>query len=105
MDTDAVNACINAENLDEGYCFPARIDDVAILENAININPDGEKAYYYLGCLFYDRFGYDRAMNLWEKAIAINPEYGKAFRNLALVYFDKKEDFLSAKLCMETALK
>lgn len=101
----AVVSCINAEKLDEGYCFPARIDDILVLENAININSNGEKAYYYLGCLFYDRFGYDKAMKLWEIAIEINPQYGKAFRNLALVYFDKKEDFLSAKLCMETALK
>lgn len=101
----AVNACKQAESLDEGYCFPSRIDDIAILKNAININPDGEKAYYYLGCLYYDRFGYEKAMQLWEHAIGINPRYGKAFRNLALVYFDKKEDFLSAKMCMEAALK
>ena len=102
---EALNTCQKAEKLDEGYCFPARIDDIAVLENAINLNPKGEKAYYYLGCLFYDRFGYDKAMKLWEKAIEINPQYAKAFRNLALVYFDKKEDFLGAKLCMETALK
>lgn len=104
-DINAVKSCKNAEMLDEMYCFPSRIDDIAVLENAISINPDGEKAYYYLGCLYYDRFGYDKAMNLWENAIEINPQYAKAFRNLSLVYFDKKEDFSSAKMCMETALK
>ncbi len=100
----ALESITSAESYDEGYCFPARLDDVAVLQNAIKINPMGSKAYYYLGCLYYDRFGYDVAMKLWEKAIDINPQYAKAFRNLALVYFDKKGDFLSAKECMEKAL-
>lgn len=101
----AVNGIRVAESMDEGYCFPSRIDDIAVLENAIALNPQGEKAYYYLGCLYYDRFGYEKAMKLWETAIGINPQYAKAFRNLALVYFDKKEDFLGAKVCMEKALE
>ncbi len=94
-----------AEGYDEGYCFPARLDDIAVLKNAIAINGSDPKAYYYLGCLFYDRFGYDTAISLWEFAIERNPEYGKAYRNLALAYFDKKGDFLSAKTCMEKALQ
>ena len=105
-DTKAAKAaCEKAEGLEEEYCFPSRIDDIAILENAISINPDGEKAYYYLACLYYDRFAYDKAIELWEKSIELNPRYAKAFRNLALAYFDKKEDFLSAKMCMEAALE
>ena len=68
-----------AQRLDKGYCFPSRIDDIAILENAARIHPDGEKAYYYLGRLYYDRFGYEKEMALWERAVQINPRYGKAF--------------------------
>ncbi len=94
-----------AESYDEGYCFPSRLDDIAVLENAITINADGAKAYYYLGCLYYDRFGYDKAMKLWENAIAIDEKYAKAYRALALAYFDKKGDFLGAKICMEKALE
>ncbi|HCB95533.1 MAG TPA: DUF5107 domain-containing protein, partial [Ruminococcus sp.] len=94
----------SAEAQDTGYCFPSRLDDIAVLENAISKNPDGDNAYYYLGCLFYDRFAFDKATELWEKCIALNPKHPKAFRNLALSYFDKKGDFLSAKECMETAL-
>lgn len=100
----AIKAIKSAEAMDEEYCFPSRIDDIAVLENAIKLCEDTAKANYYLGCLYYDRFGYDKAITLWENAVSINPEYAKAYRNLALAYFDKKQDFLGAKVCMEKAL-
>lgn len=104
-EADKAQACVKlAESYDEGYCNPSRLDDIAVLKNAIAINPDGAKAYYYLGCLNYDRFCYDAAMALWECAIARDEKYGKAYRALALAYFDKKQDFLSAKICLEKAL-
>lgn len=94
-----------AESLDEGYCFPSRIDDIIVLEKAMELNPTGAKAYYYLGCLHYDRFNYDKAIALWEEAIACAPTYAKALRNLALAYFDKKQDYMGAKVCMEKAME
>lgn len=94
-----------AESLDEGYCFPSRIDDIIVLEKAMELNPTGAKAYYYLGCLNYDRFNYDKAIALWEEAIACAPTYAKALRNLALAYFDKKQDYMGAKVCMEKAME
>lgn len=94
-----------AESLDEGYCFPSRIDDIIVLEKAMELNPTGAKAYYYLGCLHYDRFNYDKAIALWEEAIACEPTYAKALRNLALAYFDKKQDYMGAKVCMEKAME
>ena len=101
----ALDELKKAEKYDEGYCFPARLEDIVVLKNAIDLNPAGAKAYYYLGCLFYDRFGYGTAIDLWETSIMWNPQYGKAYRNLALAYFDKKGDFLGAKECMEQALR
>lgn len=94
-----------AESLDEGYCFPSRIDDIIVLEKAMELNPTSAKAYYYLGCLNYDRFNYDKAIALWEEAIACAPTYAKALRNLALAYFDKKQDYMGAKVCMEKAME
>lgn len=95
----------SAEAQETGYCFPSRLDDIPVLENAILKNSGGDNAYYYLGCLYYDRFAFEKATKLWEKCIALNPKHPKAFRNLALSYFDKKGDLLSAKMCMETALE
>ncbi len=93
-----------AEKQDTGYCFPARVEDIPVLQNAIDHN-SGDNAYYYLGCLYYDRFSYEQAISLWEKCVELNPKHPKAFRNLALSYFDKRQDFLSAKACIEIALE
>ncbi len=94
----------SAEAQDTGYCFPARVEDIPVLKNAI-AHESGDNAYYYLGCLCYDRFAYEEAIELWEKCIELDPKHPKAFRNLALAYFDKRGDFLSAKACIETALE
>ncbi len=93
-----------AEAQDTGYCFPARVEDIPVLKKAIE-HESGDNAYYYLGCLYYDRFAYEQAITLWEKCIEKNPRHPKAFRNLALAYFDKRGDLLSAKACIEIALK
>lgn len=96
---------LEAEAMGTGYCFPARNDDIAVLNYAMSVNPEGDNAPYYLGCLYYDKFAYEQAIELWERTISLNPKHEKAFRNLALAYFDKREDFLSAKVCMEKALE
>lgn len=96
---------LEAEAMDTGYCFPARNDDITTLNYAMKVNPEGDNAPYYLGCLYYDKFAYEQAIGLWESAISLNPNHAKALRNLALAYFDKREDFLSAKMCMEMAME
>lgn len=101
----AMKAIAKAEAMDEGYCFPSRLDDVAVLKNAIQLNEKGAKAKYYLGCLYYDKFRYEDAITLWEEAVENDPKYAKAYRNLAQGYFDNRKDFYGAKVCMEKALE
>ncbi|WP_334319135.1 tetratricopeptide repeat protein [Termitidicoccus mucosus] len=101
----AAEYCKKADSQDTGYCFPSRLEDMAALECGIALYPAGANAYYYLGCLYYDKFRYDAAMSCWEKAIERNGGHAKALRNLALAYFDKKGDFISAKTRMEKALE
>ena len=93
-----------AEALDTGYCFPSRIDDVLVLEDAIKAE-SGANAYYYLGCFMYHNERYDMAIELFEKCISIDETHAKAYRNLSLLYFDKKGDAAAAKTCMEKALE
>ena len=90
--------------LDTGYCFPNRIDDIAVLK-FISDNTKSANAHYYLGCLYYDRFRYDDAKDEWEKCVALDKTHGKAYRNLALYYFDKAKNGALAKECLENALK
>jgi tetratricopeptide (TPR) repeat protein len=101
----AAECCKKADSQDMGYCFPSRLEDIAALECGIARFPEGANAYYYLGCLYYDKSRHDEAVSCWEKAVERNGGHAKAHRNLALAYFDKKGDFLSAKSHMEKALE
>ena len=102
---DGSEALAFAASLDTGLCFPARLEDIAVLKYAIENNPADANACYYLGCLYYDRFRYDEAVAMWEQCISRDCTHAKALRNLALAYFDKRGDAASARVCMERALK
>ena len=54
------------------YCFPARLEDIAILQTAIEVNPKDARAPYYLGNLFYDRRRHEEAIYLWERSAALD---------------------------------
>lgn len=93
-----------AEAANTGYCFPAQLMDIPVLQFAI-ARHSGANAPYYLGCLFFDRSRYDEAIDCFEACIRMNPAHAKALRNLALLYFDRKHDAAAARICMEAALK
>jgi tetratricopeptide (TPR) repeat protein len=88
-----------------GYCFPSRLEDILVLKNAISTDSSGANAYYYLGCLCYDKFRYTDAAKAWENCVANDSSHGKAWRNLSLYYFDKANDAVRARICLEKALE
>ena len=94
-----------AESMDTGYCFPSRLEDIAVLDYAIKNDGTAANACYYLGSLYYDRFRYTDAANIWEEGLKRDNTHGKIWRNLALYYFDKAGKAEKAKECLENALK
>ncbi len=101
----AVAFAVNANAQDTGYCFPNRLEDIAVLKKATALDKDGANAYYYLGCLYYDRFRYEDAAAAWETCVEKAPDHGKAWRNLSLYYFDKAGDADKARVALENAMK
>ena len=93
-----------AEAIDTGYCFPSRLEDVAVLCYVIENDKTAANACYYLGSLYYDRFRYKDAADIWEEGLKRNGEHGKIWRNLALYYFDKADEPEKAKDCLEKAM-
>lgn len=93
----------NAAKADPVYCFPNRLEDVIILENAMKLNPADSKAPYYLANLFYDKRQYEEAIRLWEMAIEKDGHYPTAYRNLAIAYYNKKSDYKKALDYLEKA--
>lgn len=70
------------------YCFPARIEDIAVLEAAIAANPADGRAPCYLGDLFYDCRRHAEAIRMWERAVAVDPSWSIPWRNLGIGYFN-----------------
>lgn len=85
------------------YCFPNKLEDIAVLQHAEEIYPEGAKAYYYLGCLYYDKLQFEKAIGLWEKAECMDKTFPTVLRNLAIAYYNKRKEPEKAKEKLEKA--
>ncbi|MBQ8092766.1 MAG: DUF5107 domain-containing protein [Clostridia bacterium] len=92
-----------AAGADPLYCFPNRLEDIAVLQSAIMHSAADAKAPYYLGCLWYDRRQYDDAIACWEASIRLDDTYPTAWRNLSLACYNKRNDPEKALYCLEQA--
>jgi tetratricopeptide (TPR) repeat protein len=87
------------------YCFPARLDEILILQSAIAANPSDALAPYYLANLFYDRRRHEEAITLWEKSARRNPRFSIVWRNLGIAYFNIRHDPRKACAAYDKALR
>ena len=71
------------------YCFPHKIEDMMVLESAINNNTSDAKAHYYLGNYWYARRQYTEAIKCWEKSMQLDDTFPTVLRNLSLAYHNK----------------
>ena len=92
-----------AERQSSDYCFPNRAEDVIALEAAKRANPQGARAPYYLGCLYYAARQYDLAIENWERSAELDPKFPTVWRNLALGRFNKQDRQQEALEYMERA--
>ena len=94
-----------AEQADSACCFPNRLEDVVALEAAKAKHPQGARAPYYLGCLYYDKRQYDLAIGNWELSARLDPRFPTVWRNLALARFNKQDRKDEAVEYMERAFR
>lgn len=92
-----------ADSACSDLCFPHRLEDILVLELAKALCPTLPKAYYYLGCLWYDKKQYDLAIENWEASRDLDSSFPTAHRNLALAYYNKLGDAENAVTELETA--
>ena len=94
-----------AEHISSYCCFPNRLEDILALRCANKVNPSGAKAYYYLGCLYYDKRQYDVAVEAWEESARLDETFPTVWRNLALAAFNKQHQPEKALKYMERAFQ
>ena len=79
------------ENAAADGCFPHRTEDYIVLKSLAE-EYHLAMAYYYLGCLLYDRRVYDESIEDYEESIlAGSPDFPTVHRNLALAYYNVKK--------------
>jgi tetratricopeptide (TPR) repeat protein len=94
-----------AAALPPDYCFPARLEEIAILETAMRVNPHDARAPYYLGNLLYDRRRHDEAIRLWERSAKLDPSFSIVWRNLGIGYFNIRKQPAKARSAYDRALR
>ena len=81
-----------AATADPAYVFPSRLEELLLLEAAIERNPLDARAPYYLGNLLYDRRRHEEAIKLWGRAAELDPQFPTAWRNLGFGYYNIRHD-------------
>ena len=94
-----------ASVLPADYCFPSRLEEIAVFEAAMRANPRDAKAPYYLGNLFYDRRRHDEAISLWEKSAKLDGNFSVVWRNLGIGYFNIRKNAKLARAAYERAFR
>jgi len=87
------------------YCFPSRLEDIAILEAAMAANSADSRAPYYLGNLLYDRRRHKEAIRLWEKSVQLDGRFSVVWRNLGIGYFNIQGNPTKARAAYNRAFK
>ncbi len=65
---------------------------LALLEQAIKLDPTAKVAYNSLGNVYYRQRRYQQALAMYQKALAIDPDYAKARTNLGSTYMQLAMD-------------
>lgn len=92
-----------AERMAPDYCFPNRFECVPALRLAMELNPGGARAPYYLGNFWRAKRQYADAMACWETAAKLDPRFPTVFRNLGIEAYNRLGDPARADACFEKA--
>ena len=87
------------------YCFPARLEEIVILEAAMRANPRDARAPYYLGNLLYDRRRHEEAIQLWERSVKLDAKFSVVWRNLGIGYFNVRHQSARARAAYDRAFR
>jgi tetratricopeptide (TPR) repeat protein len=87
------------------YCFPSRLEEIAILEEAMTTNPRDARAPYYLGNLLYDRRRHEEAIRLWERSATLDPSFSIVWRNLGIGLYNIRRQPARARAAYDRAFR
>ena len=99
----ALNYYKKASSQPSDFCFPHRIEDVSVLEDAKKMNLSDAKAPYYLGNFWYDKRQYAEAISNWETSARLDKSFPTVWRNLSLAYHNNLGEIAKSIDALEKA--
>ena len=101
----ALSCATGASEATPAYVFPSLLEEMKVLQGAIQANPQDPRAPYYLGNFLYDRRRHRDAIEKWESAAQLDPSFSTVWRNLGIAYFNVEHDPAKARKAFELARK
>ena len=93
-----------AAQMPADYVFPFRLEEVKVLEAALQANPADAHAPYYLGNDLFD-LQPAAAIKMWEKSAQMDNSSALVWRNLAQGYQQTRNDTTKAIAAMQKAVE
>ncbi|MFZ0338670.1 MAG: DUF5107 domain-containing protein, partial [Terracidiphilus sp.] len=105
MEKEASQFFDAAEIASPRYCFPARNEEMIVLEDCLRRRPQSARASYYLGNLYYDKRRYEEAIACWQTSVELDSTFSIPFRNLGMAEFNVLHDAEAAERMYARASK
>jgi tetratricopeptide (TPR) repeat protein len=103
-DGDAFETWNRASEASIDYCFPSRLEEMCVLQEAVAQYPNCYSPHYLLGNFLYDRRRHEEAMQHWEIAALLNPSFATVWRNLGIGLFNIRRSGEAAATAFDRAL-
>jgi len=85
------------------YCFPFRLESIAVLRSASHNDPNDARAHYYLGNLLFDHQP-GSAIRHWEKSRSLDDSFATVHRNLGIAYTRVENNLPQALASLQKAV-
>lgn len=102
-DQKATASLTRADDIKTPKYFPNRVKDILVLKSAIHRG--SLRAEALLGCFFYSKKAYKKALKLWHDAVEKGVQDSVVLRNLAIASYNKENNPKKALHLMENAFE
>ncbi len=76
----------------------------ANFKQALSINPNDERALYYLGMYYQEDGKFTKAIDIFNKIAELYPDNKRVYYNMGYIYLVELEDFENAKIMFQEAI-
>jgi len=93
-----------ASRMSPDHVFPHRLEELTILDRALEVNPADARAHAYRGTLLYALGRKEEALKSWRRSLAMEPN-AVVYRNVGKTLWRDKRDLVAAEEAYRRAIE